>query len=108
MIILGGGLAGIGEPCAGGGSRCVAQFTMARFAPGPRVVLTALGEDAVPVGALEIGEVWNDWNDGILDLMPDEVRLEKTGAIWCDLVRLLVRLMFWSELGRVGSSLGSR
>jgi hypothetical protein len=29
-------------------------FTLAAFAPGPQVLLAALGEDAVPVGALEL------------------------------------------------------
>jgi len=30
------------------------RFTMEAFAPGPRIALTTLGEDAVPVGALEL------------------------------------------------------
>jgi glucokinase len=54
MIILGGGLSGIGEPLRAAVAAVLPRFTMAAFAPGPRVVLTALGEDAVPMGAMEL------------------------------------------------------
>ena len=53
-IILGGGLAGVGEPLRGAVEGELRRFIMDAFAPGPRVVLAALGEDAVPVGALEL------------------------------------------------------
>jgi len=42
------------EPLRAAVAAALPRFTMAAFAPGPRVVLTALGEDAVPVGALEM------------------------------------------------------
>jgi glucokinase len=51
-IVLGGGLSGIGEPLRAAVERALPPFTMEAFAPGPRVALAALGEDAVPVGAL--------------------------------------------------------
>jgi glucokinase len=54
IIILGGGLSEIGEPLRGGVERCLRAFIMEAFQPGPRVVLAALGEDAVPVGALRL------------------------------------------------------
>jgi glucokinase len=54
IIILGGGLSGVGEPLRAGVEGAMGRFTMEAFAPGPRVVLSALGEDAVPVGAVEL------------------------------------------------------
>jgi glucokinase len=51
-IVLGGGLSGIGEPLRAAVERALPPFTMEAFAPGPRVAIAALGEDAVPVGAL--------------------------------------------------------
>jgi glucokinase len=54
IIILGGGLSGVGEPLRAGMESALEKFTMEAFAPGPRIVLSALGEDAVPVGALEL------------------------------------------------------
>lgn len=52
IIILGGGLSRIGEPLRAGVHEALGGFLMEAFAPGPKVVLAALGEDAVPVGAL--------------------------------------------------------
>jgi glucokinase len=52
IVILGGGLSGIGEPLRSAVEAALRGFTMDAFAPGPRVVLAALGEDAVLVGAL--------------------------------------------------------
>jgi glucokinase len=52
VIILGGGLAGIGEPLRRGVERELQGFTMSAFAPGPLIRLAALGDDVVPVGAL--------------------------------------------------------
>jgi glucokinase len=52
VIILGGGLAGIGEPLRAAVETGLKRFLMDAFAPGPGISLAALGEDAVPVGAL--------------------------------------------------------
>jgi glucokinase len=52
VIVLGGGLSGVGEPLRAAVERALRQFTMEAFAPGPDIRLAALGEDAVPVGAL--------------------------------------------------------
>jgi glucokinase len=52
IIILGGGLSNVGEPLRAGVEKGLQRFMMEAFLPGPRVTLAALGEDAVPVGAL--------------------------------------------------------
>ena len=52
VIVLGGGLALVGEPLRASVQAALDRFVMEAFAPGPRVVLAALREDAVPVGAL--------------------------------------------------------
>ena len=52
VIVLGGGLALIGEPWREAIAAALPRFVMHAFAPGPQVRLAALGEDAVPVGAL--------------------------------------------------------
>jgi glucokinase len=52
IIILGGGLSKVGEPLRAGVASGLRQFMMEAFLPGPTVALAALGEDAVPVGAL--------------------------------------------------------
>ena len=57
IIILGGGLSGVGEPLRASVESALRQFTMEAFAPGPRIALAALGEDAVPVGALELARL---------------------------------------------------
>ena len=54
IIILGGGLSGVGEPLRASVESALRPFLMEVFAPGPRIALTALGEDAVPVGALNL------------------------------------------------------
>jgi glucokinase len=51
-IVLGGGLSLVGEPLREAVERQLPQFLMDVFRPGPSVRLAALGEDAVPVGAL--------------------------------------------------------
>jgi glucokinase len=56
VVILGGGLSGVGEPLREAVESALRRFVMEVFAPGPRVVLAALGEDAVPVGALVLAE----------------------------------------------------
>lgn len=52
VIILGGGLSGVGEPLRAAVEAALHGFTMKAFQPGPAIRLAALGEDAVPVGAL--------------------------------------------------------
>jgi glucokinase len=54
IIILGGGLAGVGEALRTAVERALRPFLMEVFLPGPRLCLAALGEDAVPVGALRL------------------------------------------------------
>ena len=54
IIILGGGFSGIGEPLRAAVAGALPRFVMSAFAPGPRVALSALGQDAVPAGALEL------------------------------------------------------
>jgi glucokinase len=54
IIILGGGLAGVGEPLRAAVAGVLPRFTMEAFAPGPRLALAALGELAVPVGAVAL------------------------------------------------------
>ena len=52
VIVLGGGLSLVGEVWRAAVASALSQFVMEAFAPGPRLVLAALREDAVPVGAL--------------------------------------------------------
>jgi Transcriptional regulator/sugar kinase len=54
IIIIGGGLSGLGEPFRSAVQNALGQFVMEAFAPGPMIKLAKLGEDAVPVGALEL------------------------------------------------------
>jgi glucokinase len=54
IIVLGGGLSGVGEPLRVTVEQALRDFIMEAFAPGPRISLAVLGEDAVPVGALEL------------------------------------------------------
>jgi len=56
IVILGGGLSQIGEPLRSRVERSLRRFIMEAFAPGPVVALAALGEDAVPVGALVLAQ----------------------------------------------------
>ena len=51
-IVLGGGLALVGEPWRGAVAAALPRFVMRAFTPVPRVSLAALGGDAVPAGAL--------------------------------------------------------
>lgn len=57
IIVLGGGLSHLGEPLRAAVAGFLPDFLMAAFAPGPRVALAALGEDAVPTGALELARM---------------------------------------------------
>ncbi len=52
IIVLGGGLALMGEPLSAAVHEALKQFVMPAFAPGPRVCAASLGEDAIPTGAL--------------------------------------------------------
>jgi glucokinase len=54
VVILGGGLSGVGEPLRTAVAHELPACLMEVFRPGPNVVLAALAEDAVPVGALEL------------------------------------------------------
>ena len=57
MIVIGGGLSLLGEPLRAAVAQALPRFIMDAFAPGPRVALAGLGEDAVPVGALELARM---------------------------------------------------
>lgn len=52
VVVLGGGLSLLGEPLRRAVEAATPRYLMSAFAPGPPVRLAALGEDAVPVGAL--------------------------------------------------------
>jgi glucokinase len=54
VIVLGGGLSHVGEPLREAVARHLPRFLMEAFHPGPQLRLAALGEDAVPVGALAL------------------------------------------------------
>jgi glucokinase len=54
IIILGGGLSFIGEPLQARLAAALPKHIMGAFLPGPKIALSTLGEDAVPVGALTL------------------------------------------------------
>jgi glucokinase len=54
VIVLGGGLSKVGERLRAAVEKAFRGFLMEVFLPGPRICLAELGEDAVPVGALEL------------------------------------------------------
>jgi len=54
LIVIGGGLALLGEPLRLAVAQALPRFIMEAFRPGPEVVLAALREDSVPVGALAL------------------------------------------------------
>ena len=56
VIVLGGGLSLVGEPLRRAVAEALQGFVMEAFAPGLKVALAALGEDAVPVGALALAQ----------------------------------------------------
>jgi len=56
MIVLGGGLSLIGAPLIHEVAKALEAFLMDAFRPGPPIQCSALGEDAVPVGALLLGQ----------------------------------------------------
>lgn len=53
LIVLGGGLAQVGEPLRAAIACALPRYVMEAFLPPPPVCLAKLGEDAVPVGAVE-------------------------------------------------------
>ena len=53
-LVLGGGLSLIGEPLRAAVRQALPRFVMKSFQPPPLVLLAKLGEDAVPIGALEL------------------------------------------------------
>lgn len=53
-IVLGGGLSLIGEPLRAAVRQALPRFVMKAFHPVPILLLAKLGEDAVPVGALQL------------------------------------------------------
>ena len=53
-LVLGGGLSLIGEPLRAAVRQTLPRFVLKAFHPTPPVLLAKLGEDAVPVGALEL------------------------------------------------------
>jgi len=57
VIVLGGGLSQVGEPLRTSVEAALRRFTMDAFLPGPVIRLAGLGEDAVPVGALELAKL---------------------------------------------------
>ena len=56
IIVLGGGLSLVGVPLRAAVATALRRYVMEAFAPGPRVALAGLGEDAVPVGALRLAK----------------------------------------------------
>ena len=57
IIVIGGGLSLVGEPLRSAVAEALPRFLMDAFAPGPKVALAVLGEDAVPTGALELARL---------------------------------------------------
>jgi glucokinase len=60
IIVLGGGLTNVGEPLRAAVEQALRPWVMEAFAPGPRICLAALAEDAVPVGALQLARMNRD------------------------------------------------
>ena len=56
VIVLGGGLSLIGEPLRAAVAAALPRLVMEVFHGGPPIKLSALGEDAVPVGALLLAQ----------------------------------------------------
>jgi glucokinase len=64
VIVLGGGLALIGEPWRASVAQGLPGHLVAAFRPGPKVCLAALGEDVVPCGALTLAASLDTENVG--------------------------------------------
>jgi glucokinase len=54
IIVVGGGLALVGEPLRVAIAVALPRFVMDSFSPGPQIALASLREDAVPFGALAL------------------------------------------------------
>jgi glucokinase len=54
VIVLGGGLSLVGEPLRAAVEGSLRGCVMEAFAPGPKIALSRLREDAVPIGALSL------------------------------------------------------
>jgi glucokinase len=54
VIVIGGGLATVGEPLRAAVAHALESFVMDAFKPAPQILLAQLGEDAVPAGAVEL------------------------------------------------------
>jgi glucokinase len=54
VIVLGGGLSLIGEPLRAAVAEALPNYVMEAFLPPPHVRVPGLGEDSVPIGALEL------------------------------------------------------
>lgn len=54
VIVIGGGLSLVGEPLRASVESALRPFVMEAFSPGPQIRLAALGQEAVPMGALEL------------------------------------------------------
>ena len=57
VIVIGGGLANVGEPLRAAVATALKPFVMEAFHPCPSTLLTALAENAVPIGALELAAI---------------------------------------------------
>ncbi len=57
IVVLGGGLALIGEPLRAAVEHSLRRFIMEAFAGGPQIALARLSEDAVPIGAVDLAQV---------------------------------------------------
>jgi glucokinase len=53
-------LTNVGEPLRAAVEQALRPWVMEAFAPGPRICLAALAEDAVPVGALQLARMNRD------------------------------------------------
>ncbi len=58
VIVMGGGLSRVGEPLRAAVGRALQACIMTAFAPGPKLLLSQLGEDAVPLGAVCLTGIW--------------------------------------------------
>jgi glucokinase len=56
VVVLGGGVSLLGEPWREAVARHLPDFLMDAFKPGPRVLLSALGESVVPLGAAMLAQ----------------------------------------------------
>lgn len=60
MIVLGGGMALMGEVLRAAVAEAIPKYVMRAFLPGPEVRVAMLGEDSVPVGAVQLARLVHD------------------------------------------------